>query len=89
MKFKKVESVRQLQNICRKRTKEFFILLSGGARSSKALCWMPSLRKSAGAFWVPNEIDNSEQELTAKELFDESLTLIGKAIEAGAFYQYI
>jgi hypothetical protein len=41
-----------------------------------------------GKFNVVNEIDGSAQKLTPEELFNESLTNIGKAIKYGAFYAY-
>lgn len=59
---------------------ECFIALNGGFRSSKYI------RFESGVFSVTNEIDDSEQELTASELWSESN--IGEALDKGALYTY-
>lgn len=67
---------------------EFFISLSGGAiRSSKNIEYAEKVDKNGeNKFSIINEIDNTEQILSADELFTHSN--IGKAILNGGFYQY-
>ena len=39
-------------------------------------------------FYITNEIDDTDQELTREQLMDEQYTNIGKAMLAGALYAY-
>lgn len=79
---KQVKSVNQLKTILTDgETKDFFILLNFGLRSSKAISF-----DGDNTFYVLNEIDGTEQELTEQELMDSDITNIGKAINNGAFY---
>ena len=39
-------------------------------------------------FYIINEIDDTEQTLTTKELFNDNYTNIGVAINNGTFYAY-
>ena len=79
---KQVKSVNQLKTILADgETKDFFILLNYGLRSSKVMSY-----DGDNTFYVLNEIDDTEQELTEQELMDNDLTNIGKAINNGAFY---
>jgi hypothetical protein len=39
-------------------------------------------------FYIINEIDDTEQTLTTKELFNDDYTNIGVAINNGTFYAY-
>jgi hypothetical protein len=79
---KQVKSVNQLKTILADgETKDFFILLHFGLRSSKAISF-----DGDNTFYVLNEIDGTEQELTEQELMDSDITNIGKAINNGAFY---
>ena len=79
---KQVKSVNQLKTILTDgETKDFFILLNYGLRSSKAISF-----DGDNTFYVLNEIDGTEQELTEQELMDSDITNIGKAINNGAFY---
>lgn len=81
---KQVKSMDQLKSILADgETKEFFILLNGGLRSSKTISY-----DGDNTFYVLNEIDDTEQVLTEQELMNNDLTNIGKAINNGAFYQY-
>lgn len=81
---KQVKSVNQLKTILADgETKDFFILLNGGLRSSKTISF-----DGDNIFYVLNEIDDTEQVLTEQELMDSDITNIGKAINNGAFYQY-
>lgn len=77
-----VKSVNQLKTILADgETKDFFILLHFGLRSSKAISF-----DGDNTFYVLNEIDGTEQELTEQELMNSDITNIGKAINNGAFY---
>ena len=58
---------------------EFFIWL-GICRSSKAMTY-----DGDDCFWVLNEIDNTEEQLTTAELIESN---IGIAIKNGRFYAY-
>lgn len=81
---KQVKSVNQLKTILADgETKDFFIMLNFGLRSSKAISF-----DGDNTFYVLNEIDGTEQELTEQELMDSDITNIGKAINNGAFYLY-
>lgn len=81
MPYKLIESVEQLKQLATDRC-ECFIALNGGLRSSKTIDWDPDEK----TFWVLNEIDDSEQELTEDQLYTESN--IGEAIDKHALYQY-
>ena len=77
-----VKSTNQLKTILADgETKDFFILLNFGLRSSKAISY-----DGSSTFYVLNEIDGTEQELTEQELMNSDITNIGKAINNGAFY---
>lgn len=79
-----VKSTDQLKTILADgETKDFFILLNFGLRSSKAISY-----DGSSTFYVLNEIDDTEQELTEQELMNSDITNIGKAINNGAFYLY-
>ena len=79
---KKVESIDDLAEILKDgETKEFFIQLNYGVRSSKYIALLETKR-----FWVWNLVDDSEQRLTRKQLMDPNKTNIGLAIEKGALY---
>lgn len=81
---KQVKSVNQLKTILADgETKDFFILLNFGLRSSKAISY-----DGSSTFYVLNEIDDTEQELTEQELMNSDITNIGKAINNGALYLY-
>uniref|UniRef100_A0A6M3X7T2 Uncharacterized protein n=1 Tax=viral metagenome TaxID=1070528 RepID=A0A6M3X7T2_9ZZZZ len=74
----KIESVEQLKTEA-KDADDFFILLKFGLKSSKRIWW------NGKRFLILNQIDNSEQHLTEKELYTESN--IGIAIDKGAFFK--
>lgn len=79
-----VKSTDQLKTILADgETKDFFILLNFGLRSSKAISY-----DGSSTFYVLNEIDGTEQELTGQELMSSEFTNIGEAINKGAFYLY-
>lgn len=61
---------------------EFFILLNGGGRSSKRIQW----DEEDQIFYITNEIDDTEQELSEDEIMEDSN--IGHAINKGAFFKY-
>lgn len=79
---KQIKSINQLKDILADgEVKDFFILLNYGLRSSKVMSY-----DGDNTFYVLNEIDDTEQELTEQELMNNDLTNIGKAINNGAFY---
>lgn len=63
---------------------DFYIQLNYGLRSSKYLDYSPVTKK----FYVTNEIDDTEQELTEQQLMDRTYTNIGYALQHGALYAY-
>lgn len=80
----KVKSLEHLKQILSDRdgeTREFFILLNGGLRSSKLMSW-----DGGNTFYVLNLIDDTEQELSEAQLMDRSYTNVGYALENGALY---
>ena len=77
----KVETVDQLKRQLSKKQTEFFILLNGGFHSSKHI----ELSRQ-GRFSIMNYIDSSSQTLSEKQLFDRTITNIGRAMTFGAFY---
>ena len=82
--FTRVNSLDELKKMCDGVSKDFFIQLNFGFRSSKNI----SYNKSTDTFYIFNEIDDTEQELNSKTIMDEDYTNIGKAITFGIFYAY-
>ena len=82
---KKIKSIAELQKMAMDKNIDTFILLDGGARSSKTIFW----DSEQGIFYVDNDIDGTEQKLTPKKLNDERYTNVGKAIKQGAFYSCV
>ena len=82
--FTRVNSLDELKQMCDGVTKDFFIQLNFGFRSSKNI----SYNKGTDTFYILNEIDDTEQELNSQTIMDEDYTNIGKAITFGAFYAY-
>lgn len=84
---KKIESVAQLKQAAayndQQPTAEFFILLKGGARSSKHIVYFPD----TGTFDVFHAIDESwEENISEAELENGSHIVL--AIRRGAFFMY-
>jgi len=63
---------------------EFFILLNYNLRSSKDIVWDARSMK----FHVFNDIDQTAQHLTERQLMDESVTNIGYAMKKGALFKH-
>ena len=82
--FTRVNSLDELKQMCNGVTKEFFIQLNFGIRSSKNI----SYNKDTDTFYILNEIDDTEQELNSQTIMDEEYTNIGKSITLGSFYAY-
>ena len=82
--FTRVNSLDELKQMCDGVSKDFFIQLNFGFRSSKNI----SYNKDTDTFYIYNEIDDTEQELNSKTIMDEEYTNIGKSIELGEFYEY-
>jgi hypothetical protein len=59
-----------------------FFISNGLIRSSKYIEYDDDI------FYIFNEIDDTEQSLTSKELFNEEYTNIGISIKNGTFYSY-
>ena len=59
-----------------------FFISNGLVRSSKYIEYDDDI------FYIFNEIDDTEQSLTSKELFNDNYTNIGVAINNGTFYSY-
>jgi len=59
---------------------EFRMAMNGGVYSRK------EIMLSDGIYLVTNCIDDSEQDLTEEQLFDEDYTLIGSAIKKGCLF---
>lgn len=75
-----VKSLDELKQICDDRMRDFFIQLNFGIRIS--------YDSNSDKFHVININDDSEYELSTKEIMDKNNNYIGKAIELGAFFQY-
>lgn len=82
--FTRVNSLNELKQMCNGVTKDFFIQLNFGIRSSKSI----SYNKDTDTFYILNEIDDTKQELNSQTIMDEDYTNIGKAITFGSFYAY-
>lgn len=78
---KQITSLEDLINTIKSGNHDFFI--GGGlCRSSKYIEY------DDDTFYIINEIDDTEQTLTSKELFNKDYTNIGVAINNGTFYAY-
>ena len=78
---KQIHSVEELIEEIKSGNNDFFIS-NGLLRSSKYI------ECDDDTFYIVNEIDDTEQTLTAKQLFDENYTNIGTSIKNGSFYAY-
>jgi hypothetical protein len=74
----KVTTINQLKDLAEDTT-DFCVVLKFGLRSSKTISFDGEL------FYIYNDIDGSEDELTEAELME---SIIGEAITKGAFYKY-
>jgi hypothetical protein len=80
---KKIKTVEELRKLSKDEPIDCFIALSGGiCRSSKSVFYDSGEK----IFSIINEIDDTEDILTEKELFTKSN--VGEAIRKGAFFQY-
>jgi hypothetical protein len=78
---KQINSLEELIETIQSGNHDFFI--GGGlCRSSKYMEYDDDI------FYIFNEIDDTEQTLTKKQLFDEDYTNIGTSINNGTFYAY-
>lgn len=75
---KQVTSIDQLKELSEE-TSDFCIVLNFGLKSSKTILYDGEL------FYIFNDIDDSETELTEAELTE---SIIGEAINKGSFYKY-
>jgi hypothetical protein len=74
----KVTTLNELKHLAEE-TNDFCVVLKFGLRSSKTISFDGEL------FYIYNDIDGSEDELTEAELME---SIIGEAITKGAFYKY-
>ena len=79
-----VKDVEMLKEMIENAVHDFFIQLEFGARSSKMIDYSPETKR----FYIINEIDNSKQRLTEKNLFNRKYINIGYALTVGALYSY-
>ncbi|MBI5327006.1 MAG: hypothetical protein HZB80_01760 [Deltaproteobacteria bacterium] len=81
----KVNDVNHLRELSKSEDPDFFIvLLSGGLISRKRIAIIKDEKEPT--YDVYNFIDDSEQTITEKELFDSSVTNIGEALNKGALF---
>ena len=80
-----INSIEELKKHCNESPyNEFFILLNGGARSSKRIQYW----KDNDSWCIMNEIDDSESDYGTTEEFKQNEPMIFKAINNNAFYKY-
>lgn len=80
-----VKSLSQLKLLAEDKMFECYILLAGGlVRSSKEIYFDTDNLK----FHVHNDVDNTDQTLTSKQIMDKSYTNIGEAIKRKALIAY-
>lgn len=85
MDYVKVKSIEHLKEILdmSEEGEEFVIALCGGLNSSKRMSW------DGKKFWILNYIDDTEQELTPKQLMGSKHSNIAEAITKGAFWHEV
>jgi len=77
----RIKNVKELRQSLEKGQREFRVLLGGGIiYSRKTISPLPD-----GRFRILNHIDNSIQKLTGRQLYARSITVIGEAMQKGAF----
>ena len=81
-RFIRIKSLAALLAVIERKPSRFFILLNYGAWSVKRIRYRPRQR----VFSIHNEIDGSQQELTASQLMSRRHGNIGPAMRAGCFY---
>jgi len=81
--YTRIDSLDDLRKVLAHGMQEFKMDLNGGLFSRKELALEPD-----GRFRVFNHIDDSEFTLTAEELMDRNVTLIGEAVTKGAFWMF-
>lgn len=77
-----IKSVAELKKLTKNRSREGFIVLTGGLKSSKQIEYHPETKR----FFIYNFIDDTSQTLTEKELNTKSNII--KAINRRAFCCY-
>ncbi len=73
-------STQHLKELVKNNSIECYILINGGLKSSKLIDYDDQKNR----FIIYNYIDDTTQRLTEKQLYNESLSNIGKAIKYGA-----
>lgn len=81
---KAIKDINELKQLAKKeKPLECFVPLNFGLRSSKTIAYLGDER-----WWILNEIDDTEQNLTTGQLMDKNLTLVGEALAAGCLMAY-
>lgn len=80
----KVENIGHLRKLAESTEPDFYIVLNGGLISRKRIAIIKDAKKPT--YDVYNFIDDSEQEIAEKDLFDNSITNIGEALSKGALF---
>ena len=81
-KYHRVKSLDELAVLCGQEPRDFWLVLNGNIGSRKTI----RFQRKTKQFRIKNHIDDSTQLLTTKQLDDDRLTLIGKAISFGALF---
>lgn len=85
--FKPVKTIEELKTILDGGASEFFVLLNPCARSWKTLNYADKLDRHGNyKIEILNDIDDSRQVLTEKNLFNRKFTNIGYAMKNGSFF---
>ena len=79
---KQIKTIKELRKSIDRGNYDYVIRLNGGFLSRKTICTDDWDEK----FEITNEIDGTEQILSATEIFDENLTNIGLAMKRGSFF---
>lgn len=77
-----VKNLTHLRKLTKGKTRKFHIKLIGWLKSVKRIKY----DTNSNRFFVFNEIDDTRQHLSPREMMDKKYTNIGAAIEKKAFY---
>lgn len=80
-----IRCVENIQDLTAQKHKEYVIRLNSGIYSRKTIEYI----KTKNKYKITNHIDNSKQILTEKELMNEKITHIGKAMKLRALIAII
>lgn len=80
----RVENISHLRSLAESNEPDFYIVLNGGLVSRKRIAIIKD--EKTPTYDVYNFIDDSEQTITEKDMFDTSITHIGEALSKGALF---